>query len=124
MEHISKQAVASRWTPQLTAKGWSPVANSFLDYYARLVPAITYGEAMVVVHIMRHKWDEKCPYPSLKSIAAKMGVSDQSVRSKVRALDGKGYLGRFYHKGERTRYDMTPLFTALEAAVQAAEKAA
>src|SRR3954452_4801895 len=88
-----KFAVAKRWTPELVACGFVPVSTFFLENYHRLRPYdLTYGEALFVIHLMQHKWDEASPYPAYKTIAARMHVSDKTARRFARSLEQKKYL--------------------------------
>lgn len=118
-----KRDIAARWTPALIAGGFTPISDFFLDNYHRLSPPISHAEAMFIAHLMRHKWDASAPYPSLKSIAMKMGVSPQAARLYARNLEKKGYLRREMMVGETNRFHLPPLFQALEALQQKSNSA-
>lgn len=109
--------VASRWTPTLAKLGWTPISVYFLDNYHRLSPPIRYVEAMLIIHLMRHKWDSNAPYPSFKTLAKRMGVSPEAARSYARCLQRNGYLVREGQIGETNRFHLNRLFTALESLV-------
>lgn len=100
-----------RWTP-LVAGGWTPVSDFFLENYRRL--GLSTPEAMLVLQIMRHKWDESAPRPSFKTLGRRMGVSDTAVRGHGRSLQTKGFLRRVNRVGRSNLFDLTPLFAALE----------
>jgi hypothetical protein len=106
--------VARRWTPRLTRDGWTPVSDYFLENYHKLKPALTSLEAMLVIHLMRHKWDEKHPRPAFKTLAKRMGITDTAVRNHARSLEKKTYLLRIKRIGQPNHFDLTPLFQALE----------
>ena len=110
----SARLVANRWTPTLAKMGWTPVADFFLDNYHRLNPPLKYSEAMLVIHIMRHKWDAAAPYPAFKTRATRMGISPQAARILARNLQAKGYLFREFKTGETNRFHFGKLFSALE----------
>ncbi len=40
--------------------------EAFLEHYAGLYPAITSAEAMLIIHLLSFKWDEKPPFPGFK----------------------------------------------------------
>lgn len=101
-----------RWTPKLTQGGWTPVSDYFLESYRRL--GLTTPEAMLVIQIMRHKWDEAPPRPSFKTLARRMGISDIAVRGHARQLQKKGCLRRINRVGQSNLFDLTPLFENLE----------
>ena len=109
-----QRQVAQRWTPKLAKAGWTPVSDIFLDSYAQLQPAMTHGEAMLVVHLLRYKWDEAPPFPGLKTLASQMGITDTAVRKICRQLEKKGYLIRRARTGSTNRFRLEPLFESLE----------
>jgi DNA-binding MarR family transcriptional regulator len=111
---VAQRMVSARWTPALTEKGWTPVSDYFLDNYARLTPALTNNEALLVIHLMRHKWDDAPPFPGFKTLARRMGITDTSARNHARSLERKGYLKREKRVGTTNLFDLTPLFRALE----------
>jgi hypothetical protein len=115
--------LAKRWTPILNQKGWTPVSNYFLMNYHRLKPyRLTHGEAMLVIHLMYFKRDEKPPYPGFPRLARYMGISAQAARNLARSLSRKGYLHRELRRGETNRFFLGPLFQALEKLLQEDEQ--
>ena len=111
---------ASRWTPALIKNGWTPVVDDFLDHYAAL--GITPGEAMLIVHLMRHKWDKKAPYPGFETLAKQMGLTATSVRNHARSLEKKRFLIREPRVSQTNKFHLDPLFKRLEAHVAANPK--
>lgn len=111
---VKSREVSSRWTESLTNTGWTPVSDFFLDAYAKLDPAITNAEAMLVIHLLRHKWDEDPPFPGFSTLARRMGISQTAARAHARSLEKKGYLKRQMRVGTTNKFDLQPLFTALE----------
>jgi hypothetical protein len=107
--------VAARWTQKLADGGWTPICDAFLDSYRRLTPPITNMEAILVVHLMRYKWDTSAPYPGFARLAGRMGLTMTAVRNHARSLEQKGYLQRKQRVGSTNKFDLTPLFRALEA---------
>lgn len=120
----TKCSIALRWTKKLVEGGWTPVSDYFLENYHRLNPPITTTEAMFIVHLMLHKWDEKPPYPGFKTLAKRMGITPTAARNHARSLDsGKHYIKRITRVGLPNKYDLTPLFDALEKLKAADDKA-
>ena len=113
---------AKRWSPALT-KSWTPVSDYFLENYHRLEFPLTTSEAMLVIHLMRFKWDERMPFPGFKKLAKCMGKSTATVRKDARNLQSKKYLKRHIRVGTTNRFDFQPLFRALER-LQAKDEAA
>jgi hypothetical protein len=106
--------VSDRWTELLTKDGWTPVSDFFLDHYAQLDPPITNAEAMLVIHLIRHKWDNAPPFPGFTTLAKRMDISATAARGHARSLETKGYLVRHMRVGTTNKFDLTKLFTALE----------
>jgi hypothetical protein len=109
-----QREVSSRWTPALTKGGWTPVSDFFLESYTKLEPPITNSEALLIIHLMRYKWDTTPPFPGFKTLANRMGISTTAVRNHARSLEKKGYLFREKRVGTTNLFDLTPLFLSLE----------
>ena len=124
--------VATRWggDQRIKKEGFVTVPWRFLQYHAALRPfAITVAEALFVIHLMWYKWDKDPPFPSLNTLARRMGITSIYARKLARSLEAKGYLVRLSRIGSTNAYDLTPLFKKLAAHVtseaeQAAKKAA
>lgn len=106
--------ISKRWTPALIADGFTPVSDFFLKNYHSLKPPIKATEAMFLVHLMSHKWDNSAPFPSFSTIAARMGVTAAAARGYARNLEKSGYLTRVQRIGQTNRFLVEPLFRALE----------
>ena len=112
---VLEKSIADRWTKSLAKDGFVPVVNYFLDHYHELKPYdLTHGEAMFVIHLMRYKWDKASPYPAFKTLAERMGVSDKQTRRYAQKLETKNLLRREFQKGSPNKFDLSPLFRALE----------
>lgn len=110
------RSAAARWgdSKALFNQGFVVVPNKFLRYYASLKPeALTAGEALFVLQLMSFKWDRELPFPSYKTIAKRMGITDKMARRYAQSLDKKGYLRRQYQQKATNRFDLTGLFDAL-----------
>ena len=115
---MSTHSVEMRWTPRL-AKQFCPVSSYFLANYARLKPhpnarGLTSSEAMFIIQLMDFKWDERMPYPTMNTLAERLGVGRRSARKTASNLVEQGYLNRVEMPYGPNRYDLEPLFKALE----------
>jgi hypothetical protein len=109
-----KYSFEKRWALALKPDGFVPVSTFFLENYHRLKPFdLTYGEAMFVVHLMQHKWDENAPFPAYKTIAQRMHVSAKSARRWAASLEQKGYLKREMRVGATNRFHLKGLMDSL-----------
>jgi len=118
--------VVTRWggDSRIKQEGFVPIPKRFLDYHAALKPfSLTVAEALFVIHLVQYKWDAQHPYPSLKTLARRMGITPVYARKLARGLEGKGLLKRLPRSGYTNAFDLTPLFKKLAAHVTAeAEK--
>lgn len=103
--------VGRRWPQELVKEGWTPVVNRFLADYHTF--GITSAQAMLLIHIISHKWDDNMPFPSARTLAERMGVTEISIRNGVRLLEKKGLIRRFHQPGKPNLYDLKPLFDRL-----------
>jgi hypothetical protein len=118
---VAQRQIAQRWTPRLAAAGWTPVADCFLRNYHRL--RISHTEAMVIIHIMSFKWDADAPFPALKTIARRMGITAPSVRTHLRNLEKHRLLARDFRIGTTNRFHLGPLFDRLEQLMDSDDRA-
>ena len=122
MADSPQRQVAERWTGRLAAAGWTPVSDFFLANYHRV--GITHTEAMVIVHLVSFKWDRNAPFPSLKTIAKRMGITPPSVRTHLRSLENKRILLREMQIGQTNKFHLDGLFKILEDLMAKDEEAA
>jgi DNA-binding transcriptional ArsR family regulator len=108
--------IEKRLTPALAKRGFTPVPSVFLDHYWKM--KVTPTEAMVVVHLLSYKWTPKHPYPRLRVIADKMGLTPTTVRSYLRSLEKKNLVKRIPRSGQSNEFDLNPLFAKLEEIVK------
>lgn len=100
-------------------EGWVGIPDAFLRHCAKLKPyGLTAGEAMFVLQLMSYKWTEDAPFPSYKTVAKRMGITDKMARRYAAALESKGYLRREPRIGSTNRFNLSPLFDALAGALK------
>ena len=114
-EKAAKRLAANIWTKTLAKDGSVPVVRSFLDCYHDLAPQpLTHGEAIFVIHLMACKSSSAAPQPTFKRLARDMGITDKQARRYAQSLEAKKLLKREFRVGQANRFDLTPLFEALE----------
>ncbi len=116
----SMSRVAKRWTANIinNGGGFTPVANLFLQSYAKLDPALTPTEAMLVIHMMSKKWDRKPVAISSEVLAEEMNLTSGQVRQKLRDLEAKGVITSQGVPGRPKVFDFKPLLVKLEAVIK------
>lgn len=103
---------------------WLAVPEFFLDHYAEF--GLSPGEAMFVIHLLRHKQGGNDICPKMQSLADRMGMSYSQIRKYSVALQKHGYLHRRLRKGKTCVFDLRLLCEKLEARrreIEAAELA-
>ncbi len=112
--------VSSRWSEELLDWGFTPIVNVLLDNYTHL--GLSSQEFILVVHLMRFKWDDKHPFPSYATLATKMGLHPRRVKQVAKDLETKGFLERIErreaHRTKTNLFDLTPLFEQLSQIVR------
>lgn len=115
----TKNSIEARWTKRLATQ-FCPVSSYFLNNYHRLKPnpaarALNSTEAMVIIHLVDHKWDDRAPFPTVRTLATRMSLSVRGVRNALQTLESNGYVRREASAtGGPNRYHLQGLFEALE----------
>jgi hypothetical protein len=109
------RSATERWGGNqiLFSDGFLIVPTKFLRRYASLNPPLTAGEALFALQLMTFKWERAAPFPSYRSIAKAMGVTDKMARRYAQRLQKKGYLIRQFQNRAPNKFDLTGLFEAL-----------
>ena len=110
------------------------IANGFLDYYSQLESngkRLASSDVLMVIQLMRFKWDKTNPYPSHANLAARMGVGVPAVRKILKKLEDMNFLKRIPRRETTVddlpgqwlgnEYDLQPLFDALVAKIKQAQ---
>ena len=121
--HRKKEAddprtLSKKWGKATVDLGYTVIPSALLRGQARL--GIGANALAVLVHLLDHWWrPEDMPWPSKKTIAKRLRVSNKTVQRAVVELEQAGLLRRKdrYHKtGGRTsnEYDLSPLISKLK----------
>lgn len=105
-----------RFGEEILARGHTAIPNLVLNYYVPL--GLTGPEVLFTIHVWQHWWSDRDPYPSLRTIATRMGISVRQAKRYVESLEGKGFLRvveRFLPDGSQTtnEFDYSPLIRAV-----------
>jgi len=112
-----ERRIAVRFGDAVLAAGHTAIPNLVLHYYAAL--DIGEGELVCTLQIWSYWWTARDPYPSIASIAARMGKSPRQIKTYIKGLQDKGMLRvveRFdaASGGQMTsEYDFSPLIEAV-----------
>ncbi|MEO8289171.1 MAG: helix-turn-helix domain-containing protein [Chloroflexota bacterium] len=108
---------AARFGRIILQDGIATVPSAMLHYQGTL--EMSAQQVWFVSYILAHKWDEDLPYPSLKAMAKRVGMSLSQLQRIKNTLCEMGYLKvypRYTEKqGQATNaYDFSGLFDRLE----------
>jgi hypothetical protein len=108
----------SRFGATLLSGGIAAIPMALYHYQAEL--GLAPQEVWFVGYILAHRWTDALPYPSLRRMSRRTGVSAQMLHRYKQSLIEKGFLAtypRHRPSGGRTSncYDFSVLFQRLEA---------
>lgn len=125
--HAVVSDVVEKWGKDVAGRGFAQIPNyllilnQFLDDEKRLGPA----ELNILLQLVGAWWKKSdLPYPALKTLAVRSGISDRQAQRAVTRLEGMGFLKRTKRKGAggliaSNAYDLTPLVRVLGAVAKA-----
>ncbi len=107
--------ISVRFGDAVLQAGHTVIPNLVLNHYSQL--NISPGEFVLVVQLWSFAWTDRNPYPSLGTLAERMGVTRRQVRNYVHTLKAKGLLKVTERsqpgRGQLTsEYDFSPLIRA------------
>lgn len=107
----------ARFGATILSGGIAAIPMALYHYQAEL--GLVPQEVWFVGYILAHRWTDALPFPSLRRMSRRTGVSTQMLHRYKQSLIEKGYLTtipRHRPSGGRTSnyYDFTGLFKALE----------
>lgn len=106
-----ERSFRARWDKSLEEYGYAQISNVFLERYSNL--GITNVEAMFLIHLLKHKWDVRNPYPSLNTVAKNMGVGRGTAQNYARNLEEKGFIKRIFRNHDTSEYNLEILIKIL-----------
>jgi DNA-binding MarR family transcriptional regulator len=72
------------------------------------------SEILLAIHILSFKWTEELPFPSVETLAQRMGMNVRSIRKLLTSLERAGLVARLQAPRRANRYDLSQLFLAIE----------
>jgi DNA-binding transcriptional MocR family regulator len=112
--------VATKWGQAVAERGFAQIPNyllllnQFLGDEARLKPA----ELLLLIQLVGNWWHkDKLPFPSIRSLAQRCGVSERQVQRALLRLEKLGFVKRVSRRThgiiQSNSYDLTPAATIL-----------
>ena len=115
-EQKKESLITTHWGDDATLHGWTAVPNSLLMLQGDL--GIGSTEMCILLNILMHQWPESgesISFPSIGTIASRMGVSKRTIQRGVSNLEALGILTRYQSTRNDPRtnganiFDSTPL---------------
>lgn len=121
LKTMTRRSFIDNWTPFIAKNKFSQIPNLLIVHTGDL--GITPIEFVLLVGLIKHRWDINKPYPSLVTLGRYCGKSRNTMQAAARSLERKGLLRRVFRDGKRTNeYDFKPLIKRLESYSQVIEK--
>jgi hypothetical protein len=112
--------IAQKWGVNVAQRGFAQIPNyllllnQFLDEDRRLSPV----ELLVLLQLVGSWWvKDTMPFPSMKTLAVRCGVSDRQIQRAVNKLEKVGLVARVNRRNKgiiaSNAYDLAPLVSLL-----------
>ena len=103
-----------KWTKPLMDAGWTVIPSVILERQKAL--GLQPLDVNILLHLARHWWEkDRLPFPTKKTIADCMGVSESTVQRRIASMEKDGLIKRVprfsgEHKGQKSNaYDFSGL---------------
>lgn len=117
--------VADKWGLAVAEGGFTQVPTYllYLNQYADPDERLSPVELITLIQLVSVWWNkDEPPYPSIKTIAARSGVSERQIHRSLNELEKKNLIRRMKKKGRgiisTNAYDLKPLVETLQEAAK------
>lgn len=113
---MTDYSLKARWGDGLLDRGtvWFPVL--LFEVYHLL--GISEEELVFIQQAFCYKWDDRNPYPSFSTIAAKMGKAKRRIQQYAKSLEEKKLMERKPRLGSSSELNFSPLLAAMRKILQ------
>ena len=116
-----RRTASERYGPVLCGEGYTALPNTILAHYARL--GVSEGELVFIQQVWSYWWDAALPFPSVTTLAARMGKTQRQIQHYIGHLRGLGLLRVVERRdaggGQLSNaYDLRPFLRAVEGLVE------
>lgn len=115
--------VVSKWGAAVAKNGFTqlPAYLVFLNQYTDPEHRLSPVELMTLFQLVATWWKkDEAPYPSIKTLALRTGVSERQMQRAINTLEQKNLIKRVKKKGKgiisANAYDLSPLVETLNSA--------
>lgn len=93
----------SKWSPEIAERGFTAVPNALLEGYTYL--EMTPTEFLIYVNIDSFRWTaDSNPFPSIKTLAKRTGLTERSVTRNITSLQKRMLLERWPRDNSSNEY--------------------
>jgi DNA-binding transcriptional MocR family regulator len=89
--------VSDKWGVIVAERGFAQIPNQLLhlNMYVHEDHKLPPAEMVVLLQLVASWWKkDEMPYPSMRTIAERSGISERQVQRAIKALEDKGYIKR------------------------------
>tara|TARA_R110000868_G_scaffold411714_2_gene707927 strand:- start:4112 stop:4603 length:492 start_codon:yes stop_codon:yes gene_type:complete len=91
--------IEKRWGKDLVAAGWTAIPNVLFECSQQL--GLKHLDVVIILHLAGYWWQAgNNPYPTKKTLAAKIGVAPRTIQRSIAELEEKGYITREARKSK------------------------
>jgi DNA-binding transcriptional regulator YhcF (GntR family) len=91
--NVDERAIEKRWGKPLTAAGWTAIPNVIFERAQAL--GLEPMDIVIILNLAGYWWKAgNDPYPSKKSLATAIGVTERTVQRRIAAMEKAGFIER------------------------------
>ena len=114
------QDISSKWGKKIADRGFTQIPNYLL--YVNMFVAdeikLSPTEMLVLIHLISSWWKKNdLPYPSMKTLSERSGISTRQVQRALNSLEEKEYIARKKRRINKAiasnAYDLSPTIEIL-----------
>ncbi len=98
----------AKWGDKALSKGVTVIPTAFLQHAARA--GLNPAQQILLVHLISYWWKASLdPFPSMKELRHRTGMSEKTIGVNLKALEEKMWIGRKRRYNNSYRYDLDRL---------------
>lgn len=102
-----------KWSHEVLSEGFTSIPNLLIFNRCKLGLSTT--DMFVFLILESYRWDNRNkPFPSLKALAIRTGLSTQTVYRSTSKLDYLGYIEKVHRFANSNQYDIAPFDVTLQ----------
>lgn len=113
--------ILSKWGSAVASRGFTQIPNYLLqiNMFVHEDHQLSATETLILIHLIATWWkQDEMPFPSMRTLAERSGISERQVQRAIKALEEKRYLTKAKKKVKTVIssnvYDLTPTVKILE----------